>query len=97
MKDWDPFCSMFLDSPHGGKDSGWSRCQDYSSFPSCPLNQQAGFLPRGLSCDSLGSMKFLTLKNPVGEDDYLSNDGELRVVAKTGIAGNLFDEEQDLM
>lgn len=42
-------------------------------------------------------MKFLTLKSLVGEDGCLSNDGELRAVAKTGIPGNLFDEEQDLM
>lgn len=68
-----------------------------ASHLSRPLNQQAYFLPRGLSCDILGSIKFLALKSLVGKAVYLSDGGESRIVAKTGIAENLFDEEPDLM
>lgn len=68
-----------------------------SAHLSWPLNQQAYFLPRGLSCGILGSTKFLTLKSLVGKGVYLSDGGPSRTVAKAGIAENLFDEEQDLL
>lgn len=50
-----------------------------------------------VSCDILGSIKFLTLKSLVGKAVYLSDGGGSRIVAKTGIAEILFDEEPDLM
>lgn len=68
-----------------------------ASHLSWPLNQQAYFLPRGFSRDILGSTKFLTLKSLVGKGVYLRDGGELRTITKTGIAENLFDEEQDLL
>lgn len=80
MKDRDPFSICPLTHHIKAKRvAGQNARTPSASHHGLSTSKQVSY--QEVSCDTLGSMKFLTLKSLIGKIGYLSNDGELRTVA----------------